>query len=99
MRAKQILYFFTRPIAKLIYLFDRERCETLRERKNILSLMNYKSYIKTTSEILYEQNLPFIALYGGSVNLLKLNCEIEAERMFAQKKKHGDFDSLNLLLK
>ena len=96
MRAKQILYFFTRIIAKVIYAFDRKRTNQLRERWEILRLLNKKSYIDTVSEVIYQQNL-VLQPYPNE-EMLRLGSIIEAERMFKQKKKHGDFDNLNILI-
>lgn len=97
MRAKQILYFFTRPLAKFIYLFDKERQRTLSGRQEIIRILNRRSYIDTTAKLLYEQASVLNSTFGDTI--VRLNCIIQAEQMFNEKKKHGDFDDLNIMLK
>lgn len=97
MRAKQFLYFFTRPLAKLIYLFDTERRNALKNRREIIKIINKRSYVDFVANLLYEQSKILQVAFSGPV--LRMNCIIEAEKMFNEKKKHGDFDELNTLIK
>ncbi len=97
MRAKQFLYFFTRPLAKLVYFFNRKRSNILKNRREIIKILNKRDYVDTVASLLYEQSS--ILQLAFSEPILRMNCIIEAEKMFNEKKKHGDFDELNTLIK
>ena len=97
MRAKQFLYFFTRPIATFMYWFDFKRNSVLRDRRNVIKELNKRDFIKTTESLLLEQSLiltPFI-----NEEFLKINCYLKAVEIFEEKKRKGELDELNTVVK
>ena len=102
---KQKFYrYVTNPMAKLLDFVNvpkRRKLEKLRKR---IALENKVSYIEMTSKLLIEQDLQEHAELGETPNPLLLHILIakhidKACEMFEEKKRNGDFDELNIMLK
>lgn len=102
---KQLFYkYVTTPIAKVLDFVNVPKQIELRKRRNKIAEMNKCEYIQTTSKVLFETELQEHLNIGEIPHPLALPIIIErniqkATEMFYEKKKNGDFDELNLLIK
>lgn len=102
---KQIFYtVITNPIAKVLDFVNIPKQIELRKRRKAIAWKNKKDYIETTVNVLMEKEVQDIINKGLPPHPLILPLMImhnidKAEGMFAEKKKNGDFDELNIMVK
>lgn len=102
---KQFFYkYVTTPIAQAIDFINIPKQIRLKERRKALAFSNKMEYIETTSKLLFEQDIQEHMAKGLMPNPLLIPILIskhidKAYAMFEEKKKNGDFDELNILLK
>ena len=102
---KQWLYkYVTTPIAKVLDFVNVPKQIELKERRKKIAEMNKCEYIRTTGQVLFETELQEHLNAGEIPHPLALPIIIErniqkARMMFEEKKRNGDFDELNLMLK
>ena len=104
-KAKQIFYkFITTPIAKFIDFCNISKRKTIIERRKVIAKKNMIDYIDMTSHMLFEQEIQEKLNEGLMPNplivpLIIANNIEKAHIMFQEKKRKGDFDDLNIMLK
>ena len=102
---KQLFYkYVTTPIAKAIDFVNVPKRMAIHRRRADIAEMNKREYIQTTSQVLFETEIQEHLSMGEIPNPLALPIIIErniekATKMFYEKKRNGDFDELNLMLK
>lgn len=102
---KQFLFkYVTTPIAKIIDFFNFSKREQIYGRRTLLALSNKREYIETTSKLLFEQDIQKYIIENKTIDpqILSIIAQInisKACQMFEEKKKNGDFDELNLMIK
>lgn len=102
---KQIFFrFITNPLAKGIDFFNIPKRIELSKKRKFLAWRNKKDYIETVTRVLIDEQLQRQLNSGGIINpiLIPILVAIEmdkARQMFEEKKKNGDFDELNIMLK
>lgn len=102
---KQSFYkYVTTPIAKILDFVNIPKRIEIEKRQRKIALDNKCQYIEITSKLLLEQDIQEHMAKGEAPHPLFLPLLIakkieEAEQMFYEKKKNGDFDELNILLK
>ena len=105
MNMKQIFYtVVTNPIAKILDFVNIPKQLELRKRRKEIAWKNKKDYIETTVNVLMEKEVQDMINKGIPPHPLILPLMImhnidKAEGMFAEKKKNGDFDELNIMVK
>lgn len=105
MNMKQIFYtVVTNPIAKILDFVNIPKQIELRKRRKGIAWKNKKDYIETTVNVLMEKEVQDMINKGIPPHPLILPLMImhnidKAEGMFAEKKKNGDFDELNIMVK
>lgn len=105
MNMKQIFYtVVTNPIAKVLDFVNIPKQLELRKRRKEIAWKNKKDYIETTVNVLMEKEVQDMISKGIPPHPLILPLMImhnidKAEGMFAEKKKNGDFDELNIMVK
>jgi len=105
MNMKQIFYtVITNPIAKVLDFVNIPKQLELRKRRKAIAWKNKKDYIETTVNVLMEKEVQDMINKGIPPHPLILPLMImhnidKAEGMFAEKKKNGDFDELNIMVK
>lgn len=105
MNMKQIFYtVVTNPIAKVLDFVNIPKRIELKKRRKEIAWKNKKDYIETTVNVLMETDIQEMINKGLPPHPLILPLMImknidKAEGMFAEKKKNGDFDELNIMLK
>lgn len=105
MNMKQIFYtVVTNPIAKVLDFVNIPKRIELKKRRKEIAWKNKKDYIETTVNVLMETDIQEMINRGLAPHPLILPLMImhnidKAEGMFAEKKKNGDFDELNIMLK
>lgn len=105
MNMKQIFYtVVTNPIAKVLDFVNIPKRIELKKRRKEIAWKNKKDYIETTVNVLMEKDIQEMINKGLPPHTLILPLMImhnidKAEGMFAEKKKNGDFDELNIMLK
>lgn len=104
-KTKQRFYdYVTRPIAKALDFINIPKRIELRKRQKSLALDNKCQYIAMTSKLLMEQDLQEHANKGEVPHPLMLPILIAkhidtAYQMFEEKKRNGDFDELNIMIR
>lgn len=102
---KQNFYkYVTNPIAKVLDFVNIPKQLELRKRRKEIAWQNKKDYIGTTVKVLMDEDVQDMMNKGLPPHPLILPLMIihnieKAEGMFAEKKKNGDFDELNIMLK
>jgi len=105
MNMKQIFYtVVTNPIAKILDFVNIPKQIELKKRRKEIAWKNKKDYIETTVNVLMETDIQEMINKRLPPHPLILPLMImknidKAEGMFAEKKKNGDFDELNIMLK
>lgn len=105
MNMKQIFYtVVTNPIAKVLDFVNIPKQLELKKRRKEIAWKNKKDYIETTVNVLMEKEVQDMINKGIPPHPLILPLMImhnidKAEGMFAEKKKNGDFDELNMMVK
>lgn len=95
-KLKQILYRFTSIIAKVFDYFNFEKHNEIQRRRYKIANMNYKDFIETVTEIMFQECLALGPVRNE--NLCRLYCKMQAAEIFWQKKKQGYFDDLNVMI-
>lgn len=101
---QQIFKYITNPVAKLVNYLNFPKRNKIKKMQKAIALDNKLEYLATTTKILLEKDLMEHAEQGLFPNpmtfpiLVAKHIEM-AEKMFDEKKKNGDFDELNLMLK
>lgn len=102
---KQLFFkYITNPIAKFLDFFNiKKRC-LLEQKRNLIALHNRNDYIETTSKVLLETRIIKDISEGRRVDPIEVpeiiaECVQKAIQMFNEKKRIGDFDELNIMLK
>ena len=102
---KQFFYkYITTPIAKTIDFINVSKQIKLRRRRKAIALKNKSDYIETTAKILLDTEIQQKMNEGLYPNPLFFHILVaqninKAIIMFNEKKAHGDFDELNIMLK
>ena len=96
--------YVTNPIAKILDFVNIPKQLELKRRRKEIAWQNKKDYIETTSKVLFETELQEQLNEGKLPNPIMLPLIIarhveKAHKMFYEKKKNGDFDELNIMLK
>ena len=105
MNMKQIFYtVITNPIAKVLDFVNIPKQLELRKRRKAIAWKNKKDYIETTVNVLMEKEVQDminkkILPHPLILPLMIMHNIDKAEGMFAEKKKNGDFDELNIMVK
>lgn len=105
MNMKQIFYtVVTNPIAKILDFVNIPKQIELKKRRKEIAWKNKKDYIETTVNVLMETDIQEMINKGLPPHPLILPLIImknidKAEGMFVEKKKNGDFDELNIMVK
>lgn len=102
---KQNFYkYVTTPIAQFLDFLNVPKRRKLGKIRKKIAFENKYEYIRTTSELLLEQDLQSHLDKGEFPHPLLIPILItkhidKATQMFYEKKKNGDFDELNIMLK
>lgn len=102
---KQKFYrYVTTPIAKVLDFVNIPKRMEIQKRQRKIAFDNKCQYIGITSKALIEQDLQEHASRGELPHPLLLPLLIAhhidtAYKMFDEKKKNGDFDELNIMLR
>lgn len=93
---KQILFYFTRPIAEFIDGFNISKLKKIYWRRKAISEMQKVDFINAVSELLYDE----VLTHGTppNIELCKMLCADEARDIFYEKKMNGGFDDLNIMV-
>ena len=102
---KQFLFrYVTTPIAKALDFINVPKTMKLKKRRKAIAEENKRQYIETTSKVLFDQEIQEHMAQGEIPNPLFLPLIIDrhitqAIKMFEEKKKAGDFDELNIMIR
>ena len=93
---KQLLYHFTRPLAKLIYSFDTERQKEVKFKRDFIASLNKRDFINEVAKILFDE-VKTRGIQEIDEPFCKMLCRDEAKDIFYEKKSNGGFDELNIM--
>lgn len=93
---KQLLFYFTRPIAKMVDAVNYDKQEAIRIKREEISKLQKTDFIIEVANILYAE----VLTHGEPQNkeLCRMLCVDEARDIFYQKKYNGGFDDLNIII-
>lgn len=99
-----VFKYVTQPIAKVIDAVNIPKQIKLKKIRDKIAFENKRDYIQQTTKVLLETDLQEHLNQGMIPNPLAIPMLIDqhtqkAIKMFYEKKKNGDFDELNLLIK
>ena len=97
-RIKELFYYITRPMAKLIYKFDKERQKEITFKRNFIATLNKRDFINEVAKCLYDEVQTRGTIRNEDEPLCKVLCREEAKEIFEQKKQNGYFDELNVMI-
>ena len=102
---KQLFYkYITTPIANILDFINVPKRIKIKERQKAIAEKNKMEYIEQTTKILLDTEIQEHLNKGEVPHPLMLPILISkmidiAYEMFYEKKRNGDFDELNLLIK
>lgn len=99
-----VFKYVTQPIAKVIDVVNIPKQIKLKKIRDKIAFENKQDYIQQTAKVLLETDLQEHLNQGMIPNPLAIPILInqhtqKAVEMFYEKKKNGDFDELNILIK
>ena len=95
-KLKQLLFCFTRPIARILDAFDLDKELQIYSRRKAIANQNKRDYIEAVADVLYCEVLALG--YVKDHLLCKMLCIEEARHIFNDKKQSGGFDDLNIMI-
>lgn len=95
---KRLLFVFTRPLAKLIYHFDKERNLDIAFKRKVIADLNRRDFINEVTGILYDEVMTRGTVEEQNELYCKLLCRDEAKEIFEERKHNGGFDELNVMI-